>query len=206
MDLTAPGSDLLGPTRARVVLALHRATEPVSGREVARRAGDLPPSSALRELRALVQLGLVQSTQSTHATTFVLNRDHVLWAPVFEILASPAKVEERLGNLVSETLGPDTSCAIFGSVARGESTVESDIDILIVTDDSLESDAREDALDRVRDDLATFTGNDPQLIVVTQSQLRDMVQADDPLVGSWERDARTITGAEVRSLIREARA
>lgn len=205
MDLSTPGSDLIGATRARVLLALHRATEPVSGRELARRAGDLPPSSALRELRALVQLGLVHSRPSTHATTFALNRDHVLWEPVFEILASPAKVEERLGNLVSETLGRGTTCAIFGSVARGESSVESDIDILIVTDDSLESDAREDALDRVRDDLATFTGNDPQLIVVTQSQLLHMVQANDPLVGSWERDARTISGVDVSSLIRKAR-
>lgn len=90
-------------------------------------------------------------------------------------------------------------------MARGDATVESDIDVLVVTDDEVDSQALEDALDRVRDDLASFTGNTPQLVAVTRSQLRHMVEADDPLVGSWERDARTISGPDVRGLIRKAR-
>lgn len=77
--------------------------------------------------------------------------------------------------------------------------------MLVVTDDDVDSQRLEDALDRVRDDLAWFTGNTPQLIAMTRSQLRRMVEADDPLVESWERDARTISGPDVRGLIREER-
>lgn len=205
MDLSTPGGDILGRTRALVLLALARLTEPVSGREVARLAGGIAASSTHRELQALVQIGLVEAKRSSHATTYTLNRAHVLWPALFEILASPAKVEERLGDLISNALGTTTACALFGSVARGDATVESDIDVLVVTDDEVDSETLEDDLDRVRDDLASFTGNTPQLVAVTRSQLGRMVEADDPLVDSWERDARTISGPDVRGLIRKAR-
>lgn len=204
MDLSTPGSDIVGRTRALVLLALARVTEPVSGREVARLAGGVAASSAHRELQALVQTGLVGAKRSSHATTYALNREHVLWPPLFEIFASPAKVEQRIGELISQGLGTTTACALFGSVARGDATAESDIDVLVVTDD-VDSERLEDALDRVRDDLASFTGNTPQVVTVTRSQLRRMVKADDPLIDSWERDARTISGPDVRGLIRKAR-
>lgn len=129
----------------------------------------------------------------------------MLWPPIFEILASSAKVEQRIGDLITESLESMTSCALLGSVARGEASAQSDIDMLVVSDDGVDSDALEDALDLVRHDLASFTGNNLQMVAVTRSQLRRMVEADDPLVESWERDMRMISGPDARGLIRKAR-
>lgn len=202
MDLSTPGSDVLGPIRARVLTALARTSQPASGREVARLADGLAPSSTHRELQTLVTMGLVTARASSHATTYSLNRRHVLWPPIAEILGSTARVEHRIRESVERHLSGTVSCALFGSVARGDSTPTSDIDVLIVTD--TESDAVVDALDRIRDELAQFTGNNPQLIAVTHPQLRTMVTAGDPLVASWRRDLRMISGPDVRELIREA--
>lgn len=201
MDLSSPGADLLGPIRARVLSALARTTEPVSGREVARLADGLAPSSTHRELRSLVMIGLVTARPSSHATTYTLNREHVLWPPLLEILTSIARVEQRIRDLVDQHVGRDVSCALFGSVARGDSTPHSDIDVLIVTGGELPV----DALDTLRDYLTQFTGNTPQLVAITRDQLSSMVVAGDPLVDSWQAELRMISGPEVRDLIRKAR-
>ncbi len=203
MDLSTPGADLLGPIRARVIAALARTADPVSGREVARLADGLAPSSTHRELQALVEVGLVTARRTSHATTYTLNREHVLWPPLAEILGSFARVEQRIRESVERHLGGEVSCALFGSVARGDSTPSSDIDLLIVTD--TESDRVVDALDRVRDELAQFTGNNPQLIAITRPQVRRMVAAGDPLVASWQADLRMISGPDVHDLLRKAR-
>ena len=205
MDLSNPGADLLGPTRARVLLALARVNEPVSGREVARLADGLAPSSTHRELQALVAIGLIIARPSSHATAYAVNRAHLLWPTVAEILAGTARVEQRIRQLVLAAFGDDVSCALFGSVARGDSTPRSDIDVLIVTPDDAEADAVGDALDQIRDDLALFTGNTPQLVTTTRSQLRSMVAAGDPLIDSWDSDLSMICGPDVRDLIRKAR-
>lgn len=202
MDLSMPGADLLGPIRARVIAALARVADPVSGREVARLAGGLAPSSTHRELQSLVEIGLVATRRGSHATTYTLNRDHVLWPPLAEILGSYAQVEQRIRESVQRHVGGAVSCALFGSVARGDSTTSSDIDLLVVTD--TESQEVVDALDRVRDDLAQFTGNNPQLIAVSRPHLRRMVAAGDPLVASWQTDLRMISGPDVRDLLRKA--
>lgn len=201
MDLSSPGADLLGPIRARVLSALARTTEPVSGREVARLADGLAPSSTHRELRSLVMIGLVTARPSSHATTYALNREHVLWPPLLEILTSTARVEQRIRDLVDQHVGRDASSALFGSVARGDSTPHSDIDVLIVTEGEL----LVDALDTLRDDLTQFTGNTPQLVAITRDQLSSMVAASDPLVDSWQAELRMISGPDVRDLIRKAR-
>lgn len=202
MDLSTPGADLLGRTRARVLSALARVADPVSGREVARLAGDLAPSSTHRELTELVAMGVVLAQPSRHATTYQLNREHALWPALAEIVGSGARVEQRIRNLVTDSLGPETSCGIFGSVARGDSTATSDIDLVVVSPDDASSVVH--ALDRVNADLALFTGNTVQIVSVTRSQLRAMTLAGDPLVDSLRADVRMICGPDIGDLLRKA--
>lgn len=204
MDLSTPGADLLGRTRTRVLSALARVAEPVSGREVARLAGDLAPSSTHRELGDLVTLGIVLARPSSHATTYTLNRDHAAWPALAEILGGRVQVEQRIRDLVTTAFGSDTSCGIFGSVARGDSSMASDIDLLIVTPDDADTQSGVEGFDRISDDLALFTGNPVHLVSVTRSQLRAMARADDPLVDSLRAELRMICGPEIGDLLRKA--
>jgi predicted nucleotidyltransferase len=202
MDLSTPGADVLGPTRARVLSALARMADPVSGREVARLAGGLAPSSTHRELTDLVTMGVVLARPSSHATTYTLNREHALWPALAEIVGSAARVEQRIRNLVTAALGPETSCGVFGSVARGDSGPTSDIDLVMVSPDDATSVV--EALDRISADLTLFTGNLIQIVSVTRSQLRAMALATDPLVDSLRSDLRMICGPDIGDLLRKA--
>ncbi len=103
----------------------------------------------------------------------------------------------------SEVIG----AAVYGSVSRGESTPSSDIDLLIIVADGVDHEA--DFWERQVDDLErsgwTWTGNRLQVATVTRGGLASMIATGDSIVGEWERDAHTIAGRDVPTMIRELR-
>ncbi|WP_414172296.1 nucleotidyltransferase family protein [Clavibacter tessellarius] len=120
----------------------------VSGREVARLSGQ-NQSSTRRALARWRTVGLVHGDEHAHATLFSLNRQHVLWDPIERILASPARVEQVIAEMVHERTGSRGTVALFGSVARGDSGPDSDIDLVLVAGDDMQA----DEIERLRDDL-----------------------------------------------------
>jgi len=96
---------------------------------------------------------------------------------------------------------------VFGSVARGDATADSDLDLLIIAKDGL--DPEDDAWVGQVDDLERWTrlwiGNPLQITTVTPTQLAAMASSGAPIVGEWDRDVRTIMGQDARGLIRAAR-
>jgi predicted nucleotidyltransferase len=204
MEVSEVGADLFGDVDAAVLRVLALQARPVSGREVARLSGR-NQSSTRRALARWTAIGLVRGEAAAHATQFTLNRDHVLWAPLEQILLAPVKVDQAIAQLVDDRSHGASTVALFGSVARRESRADSDIDIALIPDDRMSP----DEVDRLRDDLADvverMTGNTAQVIEVTRAQLKDMVAHDDPLTRSWEDDARTLAGEDLAGLIRAAR-
>ncbi len=111
----------------------------------------------------------------------------------------------RLRNLVCTRHPPDgegITLAIFGSVARGEATTDSDLDLLLVVPDDWSVDDADRLADDLRRDARDWTGNLVQVYCTARSDLDVAVRADDPIVASWERDAVTVLGDDVRRLVR----
>lgn len=95
------------------------------------------------------------------------------------------------------------SAAVFGSVARAESSVESDVDLLLVVPDGLDRAAPEwqDQVRRLESDVLAWTGNRLELVVVDRTHLARLAESAEPLVDSWRADARTLAGADVLDLV-----
>lgn len=203
MDLSNPGADLFGVNEAAALRVLARQVRDRSGREVARLAS-ASPSSIRRALERLERIGLVHSRASSHAVLYRPNRDHVLWEPVLAVLTAPARIEAAVGDLVNMRLGQQATVAIFGSVARRDSTPASDVDVALVFDDAVDSGVREALVDDLADLVESKTGNAVQILELSRTQLRDMVQHRDPLVASWSADALTLAGPSLASLIASA--
>lgn len=190
MDFQYPGSDLLGEDQAAVFMALARTTEPQSGRAIAQRAGRSDHSTTRRILARLSQSGIVRVGEVGRSTTYLLNREHVLWKPVFEMLAAPAVVEMAIAEVVREH-DPAAVAATFGSFSRREAGRSSDIDIVVVTSETTDSATLHDALvERIQ----AMCGNEIQPIILNSDALRRLVAADDPLVQSWRADAHDLVG------------
>lgn len=200
MELSNAGADLLGVPESALLRALSRLIQPVSGREAAR-LGHLPQSTARRALARLAKVGIVHAKEESHAVVYSLNRRHVLWPAAEEILASPAKVERLIADTVINRVGDSATALLFGSLARGGATSESDIDVAIILPEDFGEDEREHLVDELSDRVAIFTGNQVQVLTLTMSDLRRMVETNDPLIASWSDDAHTLVGSQVSELV-----
>ena len=86
MDLSSPVSDIVPGVRGAVLAALARLTEPRTGRQIARLAGEAPSSTA-RVLDDLVDSGLVLLVVGGRDNGYALNREHVA-APAIVALST----------------------------------------------------------------------------------------------------------------------
>lgn len=125
---------LLGPFRTRILSALLlHPDNSWHARELARRL-DALPGSTNRELVKLADAGILLRQAIGNQMHYRANRD----SPIFVELAGLLRKTAGLTTVLSDALAPLSDrirCAlVFGSVARGEETAYSDVDILILGD------------------------------------------------------------------------
>jgi predicted nucleotidyltransferase len=99
-------------------------------RELARRT-DSQPGTLNRELHKLAAAGLLLQTKVGNQVQYQANRA----CPIFDDLTNLLRKTDGIAGLVAEAIVglEGVECAlIFGSVARGEETAYSDVDVLIL--------------------------------------------------------------------------
>ena len=125
---------LFGPFRTRVLSVLF--SHPDNAwhvRELARRI-DALPGSTNRELLKLADAGILSRQRVGNQVHYRANRD----CPIFTELAGMLQKTSALPAALEDALKPLAEhiqfALIFGSVARGEETTYSDVDILVLGD------------------------------------------------------------------------
>ena len=105
----------------------------ISGREIAR-LSDMSAKSCLSTLSALESLGIVDRVRGGRDHLFSLNRNHFLVKEIIlPVLYSEKKFISSLFTDIKKKLSKySESIILFGSTARKNETVESDLDICIV--------------------------------------------------------------------------
>jgi predicted nucleotidyltransferase len=138
MRLRSPLDGVLASQgHVRVLRALDALPEglAVSVRDLARRAGLRHPrtSEILVDLRLQ---GLATAQRAGRADLYQLNRAHLLYPMLHRLFGDEGASERELVEALHRGLAPAaryiTEAYVFGSVARGESDVSSDIDLAIV--------------------------------------------------------------------------
>jgi predicted nucleotidyltransferase len=132
MDLQDPTKAVTPTLDGPILAVLARAGRPLTVGDVATEAARGSEIGIRRSLSRLVEQGLVRATVVGRNRVHELNRDHVA-APVALTLAN---LRNELWNRFRETLRgwqlqPLYAC-VFGSAARGDGSVDSDIDLLLV--------------------------------------------------------------------------
>ncbi|MCL5031044.1 MAG: nucleotidyltransferase domain-containing protein [Bacteroidetes bacterium] len=102
----------------------------LSGREIAKLVGISPPT-CLSILTQLENLSIVKRQRGGRDHLFTLNREHII---VKEIILNFLSFEDRYLNILTQDIKKYfskycISIFLFGSVARKEETIESDLDI-----------------------------------------------------------------------------
>lgn len=167
---------------------LLRTGEPMTGRQIhALIQGHHSLWAVQESLKDLVALGVVRSRPVGRANVNSVNTDHVFVGALLP-LVSPITV---LRAVLADVVDADVSAVIlFGSMARGEATRDSDIDLAVIAKRGWSRAAElEDAIhDRM--------GNACDTIVVTADEF---ATSKEPVLARIRREGIAVSGTKPRN-------
>lgn len=186
----------------RVLAALLRVETSVTGRAVARITG-LTQSTAQRALARLREAGLVVAEPVPPALLYRANRDHLAMPALLSLLRLDNELRMRMAKNVAEWQLPPASMIVYGSLARGEATAESDLDVLVVRPDTI--DDADDAtwqpqLTELADCLQRWTGRRASILDMSQREAIDGLAGREPFLLHADRDGWLIAGRALGEL------
>jgi predicted nucleotidyltransferase len=190
VNLGEPVLDLAPGVRGALLQALARLEQPVTRRALAAIAG-VAPGHASAVVEQLIETGLVAETAAGRSSMVALNRSHLAAGPLLTLAGLRGELIRRLR--VELARWPDLRGAwLFGSVARGQSTGESDVDVLIVADDPQSSELH-GRLAQLHADVRSWTGNELQVVEHSPNSWRTLVRTKNPLVEQIRLDGIALT-------------
>ncbi len=149
MDYVRPVEALIPGAQGKILAACLRAGEPMTMRELARLAG-VSPNQAKTVIDHLAELGLVRRQAAGRALLVSLESESPV-VGALRLVADLRALTLARWRARAEQLSPlPGTLAVFGSWARGESGVQSDVDILVVLpelDEGVEDAYREQVAD-----------------------------------------------------------
>ena len=157
-------------------------------------------------LDRLVEHGLVIAEPANTGYLYRLNRDHVLTPTVLAAVGARAQVLERLTRACEQVEPRPVHASVFGSFARREAGPDSDIDLMLVVGDDVDTQeaAFVDQLRSLEDRVLAWTGNRLETLVFTGARLAQVVGAREPIVATWSTEAVTLFGSEPAVLVTQA--
>lgn len=205
MDLGRPISTVIPSLDGAVLGVLARTTRLISGRQVHRLAGTGSEAGVRLVLNRLSKTGLVHVHDAGNSLLYSLNRRHLAADAVLQLADLRQRFIAMLSEEIEKWAVQPMHASLFGSAARGDGTVESDVDLLLVRSDSQdELDMQwQEQLAMLAELIDARTGNRAQMYDVSAGGLRKHVSTGEPIVDEWRRDAITLTGLDFRALVRE---
>lgn len=206
VDIGDPASVVLSASTRAVLRALAGTTHPLTGRDVAR-VSSLSQNGAHKVLVQLVEQGLVQAEPAGRALLYTLRRQHLLVEPLLEILTARERLAARLTTAVREWQVAPVHVSLFGSAARGDGGVGSDIDVLVVRPDGIDIDDAgwRQQLSAVGAAVHDWTGNRVSWLELSAGEVSAAISGGEAIVAEWRRDSITLAGEPVDELLRGAR-
>jgi predicted nucleotidyltransferase len=144
-------------------------------------------------LQRRTKQGSVRSGRVGNAFTYELNRDHL----AAEHIIGLARLQETFLKRIEDRLGswetPPVYAAVFGSAARGDMTVESDVDLLLIRPDGADDDMWETQVNDLVADVTQWVGNDTRPLEFTAAELTDRGR-DEPVLRDVLNEGLTVAG------------
>ncbi|MEI8410445.1 MULTISPECIES: nucleotidyltransferase domain-containing protein [unclassified Kribbella] len=201
MDMSQPIGTVVPTLDGPVLAVLARTSQPLTGRKVHQFAGSGSETGTRNVLRRLARTGLITATEVGASVQYALNREHLAARAVLELTSLRQRLFDRIRDAIEHWPVKPTHASIFGSTARGDGDLDSDVDLLLVhgfTDDpplAWDEEAGELAIQ-----VYVWTGNHVQIYELSESDLAEHLQAGEPIVDEWARDAVTVYGPDFRSV------
>ena len=189
--------------QGRALAVLAETTAELNLRTLARLSG-VSVAQMSRVLPDLVELGLVDRREVPPSSLFRLNRDHVASRAVLALGSARQAVLGELRSFASELPVVPRSVIVFGSFARGEAQVESDIDVVVVRPGWVAADDEnwEHSVNQLRDRVRTITGNRVEILEVGEGEVAVKLSGRAQVWRDVRREGIEVHGASIEELSR----
>lgn len=191
---------VVSPTLDAPVLAVvARAERSFTGREVHRLATRGTEQGVRNALERLVEQGVVLRSRAGSSYLYELNRRHLAAPHLVGLATLRDELFARWREHVAAWPAQPRLVMLFGSAARGEMHLDSDIDLLVVTGE--DDDAFEAPLTQLQADTTAWTGNDTRILHLQLSQL---ISTEPTLVAAAEEGVPIVgDGQWLRRMLRK---
>lgn len=185
-----PFGGVIPGARGAVLAVLLRTGEPMTGRQVHGLVSDDYSLWSVQEaLKVLTRLGLVESRTIGRAGVHTINDRHAFVAPLRALVDPIAALQAAIGEVINSQV---RAVILFGSIARGEADLDSDIDLAVIAAPAW--DKRVELQDTVR----TRLGNDCDVLLFTEHEFRQHAAEAEPVVSDILRDGVALVGTKPR--------
>lgn len=201
MLIRRPLASVFGGRKAAVLEALLGVEGDLSVRDVARIAG-IPPSTASVALRSLEWAGVVTRREIGSTLAYRIDPRHFAIDGLLRIVSAARAIEADLSARVTDMLGErPLAIVLFGSVARGEDELGSDVDLLLVAKHEDQKRRWDPRVHGIAQDLGASMGRRVNMVVAVRPSARRAASSFWREIG---RDGRTLAGSSVHDLVRGA--
>lgn len=189
--------------QGRVLAVLAQTTGELNLRTVARLAG-ISQAQASRLLPDLVELGVVERREVPPSSLFRLVPEHVASRALLALATSADAVLSEMGRLARELPHPPVSVVVFGSFARQEADVDSDIDVVVVrpTEIDEDDDTWVESLHAWRAAVRRLSGNPVEILEVDSDEAARKLDSRSRVWTDIRRDGVVVHGLDVDALRR----
>jgi DNA-binding transcriptional ArsR family regulator len=206
VDLSRPYSGIAPTVDGDVLVALAGTTRPLTGRQVSRLARRGSQTAVNRALDRLTAHGLVRREPAPPAMLYTLNRDHVGYRAVEALAGMRNLLLERLRGRFAQWAIRPVHASMFGSGARADGGVDSDVDIVVVRPRAVdeEDDRWQEQMSGLRTAVSAWSGNAASVVEMAEDELAGFVAANPPVLAEWRGDAVRLAGRSLAATIEAA--
>jgi len=200
MNLAEPYDLAMSRSTADVLRVLIGAEVAFSIRQVARIA-EVSVPQAMRVVNHESDRGLVLVEQAGRSRMCRFNRDHLAANAVVELITLQERMIHAVEDEISSWVIKPMHSSLFGSGARREGGIESDLDVLIVRPQKTPEHQWEEQKYSSGLILRKKTGNAISWFDVTLEELKTAMQASEPIFSEWKKDGIFLTGSPLLNLL-----
>lgn len=187
MLFNEPFGGVIPGAQGAVLATLMRTGVRLTGRQIHGLLRDRHSLWAVQEaIKALTLIGVVNTETVGRAGVHSIAEDHVSVAPLRALLDPLDALTDTLARATGEGV---KAVLLFGSIARGEASLASDIDLAVIA--SAGWDGRADLEDAIH----TRLGNDCDVLVFTYTAFIRRALAGEPVVSEILTDGVALIGA-----------
>lgn len=204
MDLNKPLGVITSTVDAEVLAVLSGANETFTGVRVHQIIGSSTQKTVWTALQRLSDQGIVLKVRKGSAGLYSLNRDHLAAPYILGLADLKDELLKRMTKAITNWEIKPVFAAVFGSAARGEMRLDSDIDIFIVRPDKVDAD--DDLWASLKaelsDQVTKWTGNDARVFEMSEKEVARGIAANERILSDIREQGLRLLGD--RSLLQAA--